>query len=103
MTLSSTPSGDVTIPPSAGLTTGVLPIQTTQEIGLNAPLGLVINEMRTSPNQSLVFDSTGAAFLESPIEPGPNVEYPLEAAAVREALRLGFTPELSTEVLNPKT
>ena len=52
--------------------------------------------MRTSPNQSLVFDSTGAAFLESPIEPGPNVEYPLEAAAVREALRLGFTPELST-------
>ena len=44
-------------------------------MGLNAPLGLVINELRTDPNQSLVFDKTGAAFLENPVEPTALQEY----------------------------
>ena len=63
---------------------------------MNAPLGLVVTELRTSPNQSLVFDANGAAFLESPTEPRPSTEFPVEAAAVREAIRVGFTPCLST-------
>ena len=58
-------------PPSPGhdnqeLSTSPLIIKTTAEMGFQVPLGLIINEMRTSPEQSLVIEAgADQAFLDT--------------------------------------
>ena len=88
----SSSSSNNIYPTTPGLSTGTLPVRTTQEIGLSVPLGLIVNELRTSADQSLVFDSTtGAASLESPISSESGTDDKLEASVVRETLRRGFS------------
>ena len=80
---------------AAGLTTSPLIIQTSQELGLQVPLGLIVNEMRTSADQSLVFDvEAGAVYLESFSSTTTSPESILETSTVRTVLRDGFSSQL---------
>ena len=66
-------------------------IRTNQQMGLQVPLGLVINEMRTSTDQELVFDAeNGTVYLESS-DSTNNPESVLETSIVQNILRDGFS------------
>ena len=72
------------------MATSPLVVQTNQQMGLQVPLGLIVNERRTSPDQNLVFDSVaGAVYLESTISTTPP-ESILETSMVQSILRDGF-------------
>ena len=66
-------------------------IRTTQQLGLQVPLGLIINEMRTSTDQDLVFEAaSGTVYLESSGST-TSPESILETSVVQDVLRDGFS------------
>ena len=89
----SSPTRDVASMDASGLTTSPLVIQTTQQLGLQVPLGLIINETRTSADQALVFDEiNGTVYLESSSST-TNPESILETSLVQNILRDGFSTQ----------
>ena len=69
----------------------MLPIITTQELGLGVPTGLIINELRTSSDQSLVLDAeSGSVMLENPISTSSAPEFDIDPVTVRSILKNGF-------------
>ena len=69
-------------------------IQTTQQVGLGVPVGLIVNELRTSPEQSLVLDAENqSVFLETSDSKITAPESILETSIVRDILNNGFTTQ----------
>lgn len=80
----STETGELAVSP--------LLIQTTQQVGLGVPVGLIVNELRTSPDQSLVLDAENqSVFLETGDSNITTPESILETSIVRDILNHGFT------------
>ena len=89
--IASSPSREPTVLDQSGLTTSPLIIRTTQQMGLQVPLGLIVNEMRTSNDQDLVFEAaSGTVYLESSSST-TSPESLLETSVVQDILRDGFS------------
>ena len=72
----------------------ILPIQTTQSMGLQVPIGLVMTEMRTSSDQVLVVDGTmNTAFLESRLDLTESTipDSILKTSIVRQTMLQGYS------------
>ena len=78
---------------ATGLTTSPLVIRTDQQMGLQVPLGYIVNETRTSPDQDLVFDAAnGTVYLETSSST-TTPESILETSLVQNILRDGFSTQ----------
>ena len=79
---------------TAEIVASPLLIQTTQQVGLGVPIGLIVTELRTSPEQSLVLDSENqTVFLETNDSSNIAPESILETSIVRDILNNGFTTQ----------
>jgi len=78
-----------------GLNSSPLVIQTTQELGLQVPTGLVLGELRTSTDQALVIDA-GADGISLDRYENENLQATnvLETSVVRSVLQDGLTEQL---------
>ena len=78
-----------------GLNSTPLVVQTTQEMGLQVPTGLVLSELRTSTDQALVIDAGADGIsldrYENDDFQSTNV---LETSVVRSVLQDGLTEQL---------
>ena len=85
------------------LSTEPLVVKTTAEMGFQVPLGLVVNELRTSPEQSLVIEAgADQAFLDSSSDQSyvsmrsdeTDYGYNLKTDLIQTLLNEGFTEDL---------
>ena len=83
--------------------TSPLIIKTTNELGLQCPLGLIVNELRTHPDETLVVDaesddiyldiSTDTSYVSMRSDE-TDFGLRLDTSIVRELLNTGFTQEM---------
>ena len=85
------------------MATSPLVIQTTAELGFQCPLGLIVNELRSRPDETLVVDAeSDEIYLNSSTDTSyvsmrsdeTDFGLRLDTSIVQELLNTGFTEEM---------